>query len=53
MSIVNIRDGHTQAHDVILFITVKPNSEKYKTIFYFEEALVWKSFSCIIRKAQA
>ena len=51
MSIVNIRDVRTQAHDVILFITVKPNSEKYKTIFYFEEALVWNSFNFVTGKS--
>ena len=45
MDIVNIRQVHTRAHDAILFITNRPNSEKYKLNVYYKGALLWNDMT--------
>ena len=41
--IVNNRNLRTRAHDAVLFITNKPNNEKYKRNIYYKGALSWNS----------
>ena len=43
LDIVNTRDVRTRAHDALLFITVKPNNEKYKRNVYYKGALTWNN----------
>ena len=39
--IVNTRNVRTRAHDALLFITKKPNNEKYKRNVLYKGALLW------------
>ena len=39
--IVNRRNINTRAHDALLFITQKPNNEKYKQNVFYRGALSW------------
>ena len=43
--IVNTRQINTRAHDAILFLTIRPNSEKYKVNVYYRGALLWNEMS--------
>ena len=40
-NIVNKRKVNTRAHDALLFITKKPNNEKYKQNVYYRGAISW------------
>ena len=50
--IVNIRNVYTRAHDAVLFMTVKPNSEKYKRNVFYKGAVAWNCLSVTVRKMQ-
>ena len=52
VDLVNNRTVCTRAHDAILFITKKPNSEKYKINVFYKGALAWNSMSVQIRRSQ-
>ena len=43
MHIVNNRNVRTRAHDALLFITVKPNNEKFKRNVFYSGALLWNN----------
>ena len=41
MNFVNNRKVNTRAHNATLFVTKRPNSEKYKLNVYYKGALLW------------
>ena len=45
MNFVNNRKVNTRAHDAILFVTKRPNSEKYKLNVYYKGALLWNEMT--------
>ena len=45
MNLVNTRVIHTRAHDAILFITERPNSEKYKINVLYKGAVLWNELT--------
>ena len=48
--IVNRRNVFTRAHDAPLFITIRPNNEKYKRNIYYKGALKCNELSVTNRK---
>ena len=50
--IVNRREVRTRAHDAVLFLTKKTNSENYKKNVFYKGALAWNSLSVQIQKSQ-
>ena len=49
IEIVNQRNVCTRAHDALLYVTNKPNNEKYKQNVYYRGALLWNSLPIIER----
>ena len=49
VNIVNTRNVRTRAHDALLFITKKPNNEKYKRNTYYKGTLVWNELPVVER----
>ena len=45
MEIVNNRLIRTRAHDATLYLTNRPNSEKYKINVYYKGAILWNSMN--------
>ena len=45
MNFVNNRKVNTRAHDATLFVTKRPNSEKYKLNVYYKGALLWNEMT--------
>ena len=52
VEIVNTRNVYTRAHDAVLYVTHKPNSEKYKKNVFYKGPIAWNSLSVQIRKTQ-
>ena len=50
--IVNSREVRTRAHDAILFVTVKPNNEKYKRNVFYKGALIWNALPEVERNIE-
>ena len=50
--IVNRRNVFTRAHDAPLFITYKPNNEKYKRNIFYNGAIHWNELSVKSRNTQ-
>ena len=50
--IVNMRNVYTRAHDAILFITIRPNNEKFKRNIYYNGALKWNELSVANRNTE-
>ena len=49
VDIINNRQVNTRAHDALLFITSRPNSEKYKLNVYYKGALEWNNMTIFER----
>ena len=50
--IVNTRNICTRAHDAIVFTTIRPNSEKYKTNVFYKGAVAWNDLNVATRQSQ-
>ena len=46
LEIVNTRPVNTRAHGATLFVTIRPNSEKYKMNVFYKGALQYDQYEC-------
>ena len=53
MKIINSRVINTRLHDALLFVTEKPNSEKYKNNAFYKGPLLWNSRTVAERNIQS
>ena len=49
----NIKVTHTRAHDVLIFTTERPLSEKYKTNVLYKGAMLWNLLTVHIRNIES
>ena len=49
LEIVNTRPVNTRAHGATLFVTIRPNSEKYKMNIFYKGALLWNNMNVMER----
>ena len=51
-AIINTREVFTRAHDAILYVFDRPNSEKYKNNVLYKGAIEWNSLTVEERQIQ-